>query len=75
MLVFIGDNKSVRRWMTGLMLVFLVNSSWGDPRVVSASQKMPTALSLMCTFAAQNQIFEISVSLREEQRELSLIHI
>lgn len=69
MLVFIGDNKSVRRLVTGLMLVFLVSSSWGEPRVVSASQKMPTALSLMCTFAAQNQIFEISISLNEEQRE------
>lgn len=53
----------------GLMLVSLVRSSWGEQQLTDVSIEKPDAFSLICAFAAKNQIFEITLVFGEKQRE------
>ena len=53
----------------GLMLVSLVRSSWGEQQLTDVSIEEPDAFSLICAFAAKNQIFEITLVFGEKQRE------
>ena len=53
----------------GLMLVSLVRSSWGEQQLTDVSIENPDAFSLICAFAAKNQIFEITLVFGEKQRE------
>jgi hypothetical protein len=64
-----GDTKSMRRLVMGLMLVSLVPSSWGEQQLTELAIEKPGAFSLICAFAAKNQIFEITLVFGEKQRE------
>ena len=51
------------------MLVSLFRSSWGEQQLTDVSIEKPDAFSLICAFAAKNQIFEITLLFGEKQRQ------
>ena len=53
----------------GLLLVFLVPSSWGEQQLMGESIEKPDEFSLTCAFVAKNQIFEITLLFGEKQRQ------
>ncbi len=53
----------------GLMLVSLVPSIRGEQQLTALSIEKLGAFSLVCAFAAKNQIFEITLLFGEKQRE------
>ena len=59
----------MRRLVMGLLLVFLVPSSWGEQQLMGESIEKPDEFSLTCAFVAKTQIFEITLLFGEQQRQ------